>query len=209
MSQAVAERERGVYAIYDRGRLPDDSLERAAAALAGGARWLQYRDKRAEGPSEALAENLRRLTQDAGARLIINDDWSLAQRVQADGVHLGRGDDSILRARAALGPKALIGASCSANLDYAEQALSQGASYISFGRFFPSNTKPDAPPAQLSVLRAARRTFDAPIVAIGGIGAGNAARVIEAGADMIAVAAGAFEGGNTERATRALAALFE
>lgn len=200
---------RGVYALYDRTRQSGDRLDDVSAVLDAGVCWLQYRDKRAQGPDTTLAQSLRDLTRNAGVKLIINDDWQLARTVAADGVHLGRDDPGIVRARSALGPDALIGASCSADPDYAEQALAEGADYLSFGRFFDSHTKPDAPGADLSLLRQARARFDVPIVAIGGIGRDNARAVIDAGAHLIAVAGGIFDAPDPARATRDLVTLFE
>lgn len=200
---------RGVYAIYDRPRQADDRLDDVAAVLNAGVCWLQYRDKRPQGPDTALARNLRDLTRDAGVKLIINDDWQLARAVAADGVHLGRSDAAIMRARSALGPDALIGASCSADIARAERALADGANYLSFGRFFDSRTKPDAPGADLSVLDQARARFTQPITAIGGINTENAGEVIEAGADLIAVAGAIFDAANPASAARELVTLFE
>src|SRR5699024_8011060 len=151
---------------YDRTRQADDRLDDVAAVLDAGVCWLQYRDKRPQGPDAALAHALRDLCRSAGVALIVNDDWQLAREVAADGVHLGRSDGDITRARSALGPKAIIGASCSQRLEYAKQAMAAGADYPSFGRFFDSRTKPDAPAAELAILSQARQQFDAPIVAI-------------------------------------------
>ncbi|MDA3921736.1 MAG: thiamine phosphate synthase [Salinisphaera sp.] len=199
--------KRGVYGIYDRGTLPDDCLERVEAALTGGMRWLQYRDKRPQAPDRDLIAALRRLTRTFDVRLIINDDWQLAADSQADGVHLGQSDPSVRSARAALGPKAIIGVSCSGSLESACAAVADDASYVSFGRFFISITKPDAAPAELGVLTEAR-VLNVPVIAIGGINQTNAAQVIAAGADMIAVAAGVFNADDPQQATRELAALF-
>lgn len=199
---------RGVYGIYDRGSLADDALAGVDAALAAGMPWLQYRDKRADAPDPALLRTLRERTRHYGARLIINDDWRLAQAVDADGVHLGQSDPDVATARAALGPEALIGISCSGLLARAQDGVAQGASYVSFGRMFDSTTKPDAPPAELSVLAQAR-ALDVPVVAIGGINQDNAGRVIAAGADLIAVAAAIFSATDPATATRQLSALFE
>lgn len=199
---------RGVYGIYDRGGLTDDALDGVDAALAAGMCWLQYRDKRPEAPDLALVRELQERTRRHDARLIINDNWRLAQAVGADGVHLGQSDPSVATARAALGPDAIIGVSCSGMLSRAQEGIALGASYVSFGRFFNSTTKPDAPPAQLPVLAQAR-SLNVPVVAIGGINQHNAGQVIAAGADLIAVAAAVFSAPDPGAATRDLSALFE
>lgn len=199
---------RGLYAIYDRTSLADDALDRVEAVLAGGARWLQYRDKRSSAPDHALLRYLRVRTRSYATRLIVNDDASLAGAIGADGVHLGQSDASVASARAALGPDAIIGVSCGASIEHARRGLAEGATYISFGRFFASRTKPDAPPAALSILAQAR-ALGAPIVAIGGIDRDNAADVIAAGADLIAVSAALFRADDSGAAARALSALFD
>lgn len=199
---------RGVYAIYDRTHRAGDCLDAVEAVVGAGACWLQYRDKRRHGPDPDLATALRDLARAAGAKLIVNDDWQLAHAIGADGVHLGRGDPTITRARSALGPHALIGASCSADTEHGARALADGADYLSFGRFFASTTKPDAPAAPLDVLHQARARFNVPIVAIGGIAPDNAQAVIDAGADLIALAGAIFDAADPGVVTRDLTNLF-
>ena len=199
---------RGVYAIYDRTTLADDALDRVDAILDAGTPWLQYRDKRDTAPDHALVKALRERTRAAGAALIVNDDWRLARDIGADGVHLGQSDGSVAQARMALGPQAIIGVSCSDRIQRARDGIAAGASYISFGRFFDSRTKPDAPPAALAVLGEAR-ALGMPVVAIGGIDTHNAADVIAAGADLVAVSGALFHAPDSGEAARQLAALFE
>jgi len=199
---------RGLYAIYDRTTLGADALDRVDAVLAAGARWLQYRDKRPDAPVDALVAQLRTHTRAHGARLIINDDWRLARASGADGVHLGQSDGSVGQARAALGDGAIIGVSCSGDLEHARHAVAEGASYVSFGRFFTSRTKPDAPPAALSVLAQAR-PLGVPVVAIGGIDMHNARQVIAAGADLIAVSGALFQADDSGATARRLTELFD
>ena len=199
---------RGLYAIYDRTTLDDDHLARVDAVLAAGAVWLQYRDKRPHAPDRTLLQVLRERTRAAGTALIVNDDWRLARAIGADGVHLGQSDGSVAEARAALGPDAIIGVSCSARIQRARDGIAAGASYVSFGRFFDSRTKPDALPADLSVLGEAR-ALGVPVVAIGGIDTHNAADVIAAGADLIAVSGALFQAPDSGAAARRLGALFD
>ncbi|SDS58893.1 thiamine-phosphate diphosphorylase [Halopseudomonas litoralis] len=184
---------RGLYAITDSALLADGKLlPYVEAALAGGARLVQYRDKSAD-PERRLEEagQLRTLCEQYAAQLLINDDLELASRLNV-GVHLGRDDGSLREARQQLGPHALVGATCHASLDYAEQAVVAGASYIAFGRFFQSATKPGAPTASTSLLQEARSRFAVPVVAIGGITLDNAQPLYDAGADLLAVVHGLF-----------------
>ncbi|MGN8160420.1 thiamine phosphate synthase [Salinisphaera sp. RV14] len=198
---------RGLYAIYNRAGLDGDRLAAVDAVLAAGAIWLQYRDKRPEAPDRGLMAELAALTRAHGAKLIINDDWRLAVETGADGVHLGQADGSVSQARAALGPRAIVGISCQDRIARARAGIAAGASYVSFGRFFASTTKPDAPPAETRVLTAARE-LGVPVVAIGGIHAGNAPALIAAGADLIAVSAGLFAAADPGAAAAELAHLF-
>jgi thiamine-phosphate pyrophosphorylase len=124
--------------------------------------------------------------------LLVNDDVELAAAVEADGVHLGRDDPAIERARARLGKSALIGVSCYNQLARALDAETRGADYVAFGSFFPSPTKPGAVRASLDLLQEARARLRVPIVAIGGITPENGASLIAAGADLLAVIDGVF-----------------
>ncbi|CEA02041.1 thiamine-phosphate pyrophosphorylase [Pseudomonas saudimassiliensis] len=184
---------KGLYAITDSTLLADGRLlPYVEAALAGGASLVQYRDKSADaGRRLEEATQLKALCAQYGAHLLINDDLALASQLQV-GVHLGRDDGSLREARQQLGPQALVGATCHASLDYAEQAVVAGASYIAFGRFFQSATKPGAPTATLELLRDARQRFALPIVAIGGVTLANARQLHDAGADLLAVVHGLF-----------------
>lgn len=203
---------RGLYAITDSKLLADGRLlPYAEAALKGGARLLQYRDKSGDDARRLReAEALRELCERYGAQLIINDDAELAARLSV-GLHLGQEDGSLSVARALLGRKAIIGATCHARLDLAEQAIGEGASYVAFGRFFDSNTKPGAPAATLELLGQARQRFTQPITAIGGVTLENAPNLIALGASLLAVVHALFaaeSAGEVERRARAFSELF-
>jgi len=180
---------RGLYAITDRDLAAgQDLVDQVAAALQGGARLIQYRDKGGDRQRRhEQASRLLRLTRQQGALLIINDDVELAAATSADGVHLGKQDTHIAEARERLGPDAIIGISCYNRLELARQAQRTGADYLAFGRFFPSRTKPQAVQAEPQLLRRAKRELHLPLVAIGGITPENGASLITAGADMLAV----------------------
>jgi thiamine-phosphate pyrophosphorylase len=119
--------------------------------------------------------------------LIVNDDVQLALAIGADGVHVGRDDDAVANARAILGSGAIVGASCYHELSLAQRAVDDGATYVAFGRFFPSKTKPGQALADLDLLIRARQQLDVPIAAIGGITADNGRSLVESGADLLAV----------------------
>lgn len=182
---------RGLYAITPEGDDDGALLAAVEAALAGGVRLIQYRDKPA-GPETrqrravALLERCRR----HGARLIVNDDVTLARAVGADGVHLGRDDcpdGDLGSVRAALGPDAVIGVSCYADFELARAAAAAGADYLAFGAVFPSPTKPAAARASVDLISRAKRELALPVAAIGGITLANAPALIAAGADLLAV----------------------
>ncbi|HEB98838.1 MAG TPA: thiamine phosphate synthase [Thiotrichales bacterium] len=205
-----ADRLRGLYAVTDPGLVPREALgEAVAAAIRGGARIVQYRDKTAtEGERLGTARRLAEVCRRAGVLFIVNDDPGLAAEVGADGVHLGREDAAMEEARALLGAEAVIGVSCYTDLERARRAAAAGADYVAFGRFFPSRTKPDAAQATPDLLEQARRELDLPVVAIGGITPENGAALISAGADMLAVVHALFGQPNIEAAARRFTRLF-
>lgn len=203
----TAAKLRGLYAITPEDPLLPRLSSLAEAALQGGARLLQYRNKTAPAPlRRAQAAEMMRLCHAHDALLIINDDLPLALELNADGVHLGRDDHDagIAAARAALGPDKILGISCYADPGRAALAAQAGASYVAFGSMYPSPTKPHAPPAALSLLNEARRC-GLPIAAIGGITLDNAAATIAAGADMLAVISDLFDPPDGDIAARARA----
>ena len=203
-------RIRGLYAIADTQYLSDAGLAAAAAqAIAGGARVLQYRDKKGDDARRRhQAAELLALGRRHGVPLLINDDVALALEVGADGVHLGREDARLSEARAQLGAAALIGVSCYNELARALAAQTQGADYVAFGSFFPSRTKPQAVRAGLELLRAAKRKLRIPIVAIGGITPENGASLNAAGADALAVIEGVFGQADVRAAAERYVRLF-
>jgi thiamine-phosphate pyrophosphorylase len=184
---------KGLYAITPDERNTAELLRKTSLVLQGGARVLQYRNKLAAAELQLVqATALRNLTREFGAIFIVNDDALLAQKVAADGVHLGGEDGSIAAARAVLGSDKLIGVSCYNRLDLAHRAVQNGADYVAFGAFFTSSVKPNAPVASLALLQQARREIVLPIVAIGGITMADGASLIAAGADALAVISAVF-----------------
>lgn len=198
---------RGLYALT-----PDEAdtaklLGALAAALDGGTRLVQYRNKRADAALRAAqAQALQALCARYGARLIVNDFPALAAAVGAAGVHVGRDDASITAARALLGD-GIVGASCYNELQRALDAQAQ-VDYVAFGSFFASSTKPGAARATLDLLRDARAKLHVPIVAIGGITLDNAPSLVAAGADAIAVSSALFGAPDVAETARRFNRLF-
>ena len=193
---------RGLYAITDSQLLAGKLLDYVEAALEGGLTLLQYRDKSSDEARRLReAEAMRDLCARYNTRLIINDDAELAARLGV-GVHLGQTDGPLTPARALLGPKAIIGSTCHSQINLAVQAAKEGASYVAFGRFFNSSTKPGAPTATLDVLDQARSQLKLPVCVIGGITLENAAPLVAHGADLLAVVHGLFGADSTREVTR-------
>jgi thiamine-phosphate pyrophosphorylase len=171
---------------------------------------LQYRNKTADAAlRQEQASALRTLTREFAVPLIINDDATLAQQVEADGVHLGDEDGNVTTARALFGSGKIIGVSCYNRLSLAHAAVVEGADYVAFGSFFASSIKPDAVVATTDLLRQARHELAVPLVAIGGITAQNGTQLLEAGADALAVISAVFAAPDIEGAAREFSNLFE
>jgi thiamine-phosphate pyrophosphorylase len=194
---------RGVYAITPEKLAGQDLLSAVDAAIRGGAVLVQYRAKPPQ-LSDAIA--LKALCDQKKIPLIVNDDLALAERLQC-GVHLGELDHSVREARTLLGPDAIIGASCYDSVVLAQRAADAGASYVAFGAFFPSSSKDQPRRASAQILRKAV-ALGLPCAAIGGLNASNAAPIIEAGADYIAVIAAIFDQPDIAAATLEISRLF-
>ena len=193
---------RGLYAITDSQLLAGRFFSHVEAALEGGVCLLQYRDKSDDAARRLRdAEGLMKLCERYGTQLIINDDAELAARLGV-GVHLGQTDGPLTPARALLGRQAIIGSTCHASLELATQAANEGASYVAFGRFFNSVTKPGAPAANIELLEQARAQVKLPIAVIGGITLDNAAPLVAHGADLLAVIHGLFGADSAQEVTR-------
>lgn len=201
---------RGLYVITGSNLTPGEKmLPAVSAAIQGGARLVQYRDKSSDRTGRELqARGLLRLCHDHEVPLIINDDVELAAVIGADGVHLGDADMALDEARVRLGPRVIIGVSCHASLERALRAVQAGADYVAFGSFFASPSKPGAVRAPLSLLESARHTVNVPICAIGGITPDNGAALVKAGAHMLAVISGVFAQPDIAATARRYAQLF-
>ena len=163
-----------------------------AEALAGGdVACVQLRLKDvADEAVLAAGRALMPIVQAAGAAFIVNDRPDLARALGADGVHVGQDDASYAEARKLLGPDAIVGVTCHDSRHLAMEAAEAGADYVAFGAIYPTATKEAKTSAPLDLIGWWAELFETPCVAIGGITVENAAPVIAAGADFLAVSAG-------------------
>lgn len=201
---------KGLYAVTPDWDDTPKLIAVTEAILRGGGRIVQYRNKTTtpcHRDEQAVA--LRGLTRRYGALLIVNDDIDLALACEADGVHLGGDDGDLAAARARLGPEKLLGASCYQDLGLAEAAAHADADYVAFGSFFPSPTKPEAKRAGTELIAPAKTQTGLPVCAIGGITLDNAAPLVAAGADLLAVITAVYNSPDPERASRDFMQLFE
>ncbi|MDG2532768.1 thiamine phosphate synthase [Sphingomonas sp. HITSZ_GF] len=178
--------------------------ERLKRALgAGEVAAFQFRVKGFDQHEAArLAEPLQKICGDADVAFIVNDDVSLAKRLGADGVHLGQEDGDPREARSVLGPQVQIGVTCHDSRHLAMEAGEAGADYVAFGAFYPTTTKETRHRPEPVILSWWSALFELPCVAIGGITPDNAAPLVKAGADFLAVS-NAVWGGDEEAAMKA------
>ena len=193
---------KGLYAITpdmaDTGLL----LQKVESALQGGINILQYRNKVASHKLQTQqAHAILSLCRQYNVPLIINDSVKLCLTLDADGVHLGADDGSLAEVRVRIGNDKILGASCYSRFDLALSAQQAGVNYVAFGACFASRTKPNAPVASLDLFERATVELNIPTVAIGGITLQNAAQVIQAGANAIAVINAIFNADDVKLAT--------
>lgn len=167
--------------------------ERIEKIILAGANIIQFREKQLS-VQELLpyAQQIRDICFSYGAIFIINDHLSLAKKVNADGVHIGKYDQSLRHARHYLGRDYIIGVSCYNRLYNAVQAQIHGADYVAFGSVFSSRTKINAHRCPLAVIYQSKRCLSIPVCAIGGITQNNISHVVNAGADIFATSHAVF-----------------
>lgn len=179
-------------------------IDQARAAAAGGAWAVQLRDKSAD--DRALTELARLLVSELrpkGVRIIVNDRLSVALASDADGLHLGQGDGDPVAARAALGPGKLLGLSVENAAQVA--TIPDVVDHIGAGPVRATATKPDhARPIGFDGLAAIVNSTRLPVIAIGGLAAGDAAELRKAGAVGMAVVSAVTRAANPQAAARAL-----
>ena len=163
-------------------------VELARMAIEGGANVIQFRQKTGTTREMiSIASQMKRLCAEGNALFIVNDRIDVAMASEADGVHLGQDDFPLSLARKLLGEDKIIGGSAG-NLDEAMLCYTGGADYVGVGPVFATSSKMDAGPAGgLDLVRTIAAKIPLPIIAIGGVDEENAAHVLRAGAQGIAV----------------------
>ena len=200
---------RGLYAVTPDEADTDLLLAKVEAALQGGISMLQYRNKLADPKLQTQqARAILPLCRQYQVPFIINDSVKLCLTLDADGVHIGTEDGNLTEIRARMGQDKILGASCYDRFDLALAAQGAGVDYVAFGACFASSTKPNAPVANLSLFDQARTQLTIPAVAIGGITLTNAAQVIAAGADSLAVINAIFNATDVKSSTEQFTQLF-
>ncbi len=184
----------GICFITDQNICNLSFIEMTRIVLDCGIKWIQYRDKK--NTRRAIYENavdLRQITSEYDATLIINDHTDIALASDAEGVHLGQDDLPLKEARKITGQKFTIGISTH-SIEEALEAQDTGADYLGFGPIFHTNTKDAGEPKGIGALKEVKKIVNIPVIAIGGINTENLASVLDAGADGIAVSSGILKG---------------
>ena len=183
----------GIYAITPDVGDTDELINVVDHALRGGVKLFQYRNKSADKKLKVdQAEQLLKLIRGHSGALIINDDLSILETVDADGLHVGGDDIGVEIARKALTKEKILGVSCYSDVERAAWGERAGADYVAFGSMYKTTSKVHAENASLETLRRARAFCSLPVVAIGGINRGNLKEVVLAGADSAAIIQGIF-----------------
>jgi thiamine-phosphate pyrophosphorylase len=193
-----------LYLVTDAGlSLGRTHVQVVEAAVRGGVTVVQYREKSA-GTRQMIEEarELRQLCRAAGVPFIVNDRIDIALAVDADGVHVGQDDMPASLARRLIGKGRILGVSAGSP-EEARKAETDGADYIGASPIFATPTKTDAPaPLGVEGLRQLARVVSIPVVAIGGINAGNARSMMMAGAAGVAVVSAIVGAQNMEAAAK-------
>lgn len=182
-----------LYAVTDRSWLDGKTLySQVEDALRGGATFIQLREKNLD--TEAFleeAKEIQQLCRKYKVPFVINDNVEIAQKTDADGVHVGQHDMEVGKVREKLGKEKIIGVSAQ-TVEQALQAQAEGADYLGVGAVFPTGTKTDAVEVEHSILKEICDAVDIPVVAIGGIGKENVERLQGSGISGIAVVSAIF-----------------
>lgn len=182
-----------LYAVTDRAWLAGRTLVNCVnQAIQGGATFVQLREK--DAPFEEvvkLGAELLSICRKAGVPFVIDDDVEVARAIGADGVHVGQDDMACADARAALGPRAIVGVSVQ-TIEQARAAQADGADYLGVGALIPTPTKPDAADVTLDELKGICAAVDIPVVGIGGLNASTIPLLKGSGARGAAVVSAIF-----------------
>ena len=150
-------------------------------------KYFQLRIKKKSSESLLkISRKIKKITNKNNVKFIINDNPTLAKKVNVDGCHIGQKDMSFKKSRKILGKNKIIGITCHNSRKLALKAKKYGASYIAFGSFFKTTTKKTTLKAKLDILRWAKKKISMPIVAIGGINNSNYKKILSNGADFVA-----------------------
>lgn len=187
-----------LYAVTDEN---GDQVEKVRQALAGGATFIQYRAK--GGCDFDTAVKMRDLCRAYHVPFVLDDDVEMAKACGADGVHVGQSDASAVEARRILGEDAIVGVSAG-NLTEVLKAVADGADYIGTGAMFPTTTKMDAEYVEYNTLKTICTSVPVPVVAIGGIGEHNIAKLAGSGIAGVAVVSAVFSQPDIVKAARIL-----
>lgn len=182
-----------LYAVTDRGLSGAGRVPAAVEeAVLGGATMVQLREKELRG-EELLAEAraVGAVCRRHGVPFVVNDFCQVAAAAEADGVHLGQGDGSVIEARRLLGPQAIIGVSAQTP-EQARRAYLEGADYLGVGALFPTATKADAEAVSPETLAAICAATPLPVVGIGGISLENLASLSGRGLAGVALVSALF-----------------
>ena len=179
---------KGLYLITDETLTPYDKIQYYITnALEGGAKIIQFRDKTNDfHTKKQVALEIKKICQKYNAIFIVNDYLDLAIEVEADGIHIGRDDEEFKIVKKFFKNK-IIGVSCYGDLFSAKEFEHKGASYVAFGSFFASLTKPNAPIIDINILKEAKKMLNIPICAIGGINQNNIKKITPTKTDMVAM----------------------
>lgn len=197
-----------LYAVTDSGWLQGRSLQQVVEeAIKGGATFVQIREKHLSYDAFIrLAVEVKKVTDRYHIPYVINDEVELARQIDADGVHIGQNDKTLPEARTILGPDKIIGVSAH-TVEEAVEAERNGADYLGVGAVFSTSTKQDASALPIETLRAVCEAVSIPVVAIGGIHAGNLLQLKGSGVDGVAVVSAIFAAEQIERAAAELSEL--
>ncbi len=205
-----AEKDLLLYAVTDRYWLNGRTLtDVVRESLEGGVTMLQLREKTLEEPAFLQeARELQALCRSYHVPFIVNDNVDIALAMDADGVHVGQSDMEALDVRAKLGPDKIIGVSAQ-TVEQALLAEKHGADYLGVGAVFPTGSKADAEEVSFDTLKAICQAVSIPVVAIGGISRGNAARLAGSGICGVAVISAVYGAADIRAASQELKAATE
>ena len=176
-----------IYLISPNKIYPDFYIELDKVLASKKVSFFQLRlKKKSQNEIIKIAKKIRIITRKHKVKLIINDNSVIAKKVNADGCHLGQTDDSVKLARRNIANK-IVGVTCHNSKELALAAYENKCDYIAFGSFFVSSLKPSAKKANIKILIWAKKNIKKSIVAIGGINDKNYKKLINAGANYIAI----------------------